>query len=817
MFFALLTTIVLLSYAPVNAQQEVEYQQEDFIADGRLITAVEVKGEVTVHQKMILNAFPYHIGDTFDPIKTRSAIRSLFALGYFENVRLYGKLAPDDSLILVIEVTEKKPLKDVVISGNTVLSDRDIFKKIPFKKITHVMKPELAQYVHKIKGLYHEKGYHDTSIETDLEEHDDGTVTAKFSVNEGAKTIVKRISFIGNHSISDKELRSTIITREDWLLSFMDKSGTYHPGKTEADKYKIEDLYQNAGFLNARVTEVKTNVDPATHYMHMTFIIDEGDRYYIGSIAAPGNDILSEEALLATLPARSGDTYSREKLMACVKRLESIWGDFGYVFAHISPSVQLNKETHTIDVVFHSEIGNTITLRKITIKGNNKTRDKVIRRALAVQEGAILTRRAMDYSKNNVTSLGYFDYNEGVNWKIIKQSADVADLDLVVKEAKTGHLGFQLSWGGSESSKASPVTGITGTAEFSDANLLGYGVQVNATVSWAKEDKNALLHIGYPWLFDKPIMGYIDIYHKRPSYNQLRHIVERSVYEIVNGGMLSLGYITPPWWQILNNVHIMGGVGVDSIQYEKRPVMQPLVSPLGTPPEIIAINNRSNIIYENLIAREFSPGEFFWLMVGAEQDMRNHPMHPSRGHKVKFSSRVALPSFNSNISFVWAELDAHWYTPLINERDLVLHLHGNFGVAQPLGNRNIPYGRLFHIGGDASVRGFGFGDISPSFQGDSLGAQKAFFVNTELIFPIHPNMTIKGLVFYDGGSGWDSPYIPTGHPDTFTNNSFDYRHAIGFGVRILQPMPIRIDWGFKIDPRKNESSHQVHFGTSFDW
>jgi outer membrane protein insertion porin family len=792
---------------------------DNLASTDQLISALSIIGAVTVNQKMILNALPYQVGDVFDFIKTRRAIHSLYALGYFENVRLYGKNNDDGSLTLIVDVTEKKRLKEVVIRGNSALSDRDIFKKIPFATISAIMEPELKQYAHKIKDMYHDKGYHDAIIGTSLEidEEDANKVTAVFTIDEGQKTVVKRISFVGNTFISDKELRATIITHEDWLLGFLDKSGTYHPGKTEADKFKIEELYQNCGFLNARVVEVKTDVNPETYHMHMTFVIDEGEQYYIGSVSAPGNDILSEEMLLANIPVRPGDIYSREKLTFSVKRLEALWGDQGYIFAHINPSVQLNKETRSIDVGFYSEIGNQIQLRKITVKGNKKTRDKVIRRALTVQEGNAITRRLMESSKNNISALGYFDPNEGVNWKIIKQSADTADLDLVVKEAKTGHAGFQLSWGGKEANIASPATGITMTAEYQEANLFGFGTRVNAALSWAKEDKSAQLHVAHPWLFDKPITGAFDLYHKRPSYNQLRHIQARSIYEMLTGGSLSLGYLTPPWIHVVNNMQIVGSVGVDSIKYQTKPVIEPFTT---NNPALQPLYARSNILYESLIAHEFSAGEFLWLLFAAEQDMRNHPVHTSRGHRLKFSGRAALPSFNRSISFFTAELEGHWYTPLIGERDLIFHLHGFFGVAEPISNHAIPYGKLFHIGGDSTVRGFAFGDISPKFNGDSIGAQKAFYINAELIFPINPSMTMKGVLFYDGGSGWDNPYIPKNHADEnplVVNNSFDYRHAVGFGIRILQPMPIRIDWGFKIDPRPGEQAHQVHFGTSFDW
>ncbi len=136
----------------------------------------------------------------------------------------------------------------------------------------------------------------------------------------------------------------------------------------------------------------------------------------------------------------------------------------------------------------------------------------------------------------------------------------------------------------------------------------------------------------------------------------------------------------------------------------------------------------------------------------------------------------------------------------------------------------VPFGELFHIGGQHSVRGFLFGQIGPKFQGDTIGAKKALFWNVELIFPITGDMTMKGTVFYDGGAGFDNPYVSNVSRANLTGNNFDYRHSVGIGLQLLKPMPIKIDWGFKIDPRKNkldpeksETGHEIHFGMTYDW
>lgn len=768
----------------------------------RRINAIIITGNTTSLSNTILHAIPYQEGELFDRNKSADAIKNIYKLGRFSNVRIYGKNIGTDKVDLHIKVTEKTRLKDVSFFGNKAVTDREIFKKIPFDDIHTISQGELKQYAQQIKNMYLEKGYHRARVDAELViNEEDGNAKAVFTIEENKQAVVKRIMFKGNESINDKELRSALITQEDWLLGFLTKAGSYHPEKTEADKYMLEQYYQNHGFMNARVTNVDIDTNPKTEHMTMTFTIDEGDYYTIGTVDVPGNDILPSDYLRAITPLSTGEPYARERLSGAIRQLERIWGDHGYIFAHINPSIQPNKETKTVDVTLYSDLGNQVSLRRITIKGNSKTRDKVIRRNLALQEGNIITKRLMERSKTNVASLGYFEPQDGVTWKIIRRTPDTADLDLIVKEAKTGHAGAQLSFGGKGLS--SPASGITMTLEYAETNLFGNGTHINFNASWSPNDKSAQLHIAQPWLFDKPITAALDAYHKRPSYNQLRLINERAVHEKITGGALTGGYITPPYLTLFSNVHLRSSFGVDSIRYER-----PALAIAGIP---------ERAVYQAILDKEFAQDDFAWISWGAEQDLRNHPMHTSRGHRLRFGSRVAIPTFNDKIGFFTADLDAHWYTPLIDERTLVFHLHGYMGYATPIGDHAIPFGSLYHIGGEASVRGFNYGDIGPKFLSDTIGGKKAFFMNAELIFPINPDMTMKGVLFYDGGAGWDNPYIPVIPVPEITGNSFDYRHSIGFGVRILNPMPIRIDWGFKIDPRDDESAHQVHFSTSYDW
>jgi outer membrane protein insertion porin family len=802
-----------LATPPQTPEASAPYDEQDNQHQGtqRRINTIVIHGNTSVSKDAIINLVPYKMGELFDARKTKKLISNLYySLKKFRSIKVMGELVEPHLVNLHIFVEEKMPLKELKTIGNKKVSDKEIAKKINLEEIKTIDPEELKIIANKVKEIYFEKGYHQTDIATEIVIDDNNCATGILTVQEGIAATVKQIHFIGNHTIPSKVLRSVAITKEDWLLGFLDKSGNYHPDRLEGDKHFIEQFYQNSGFLHARVINTIVDIDPETQNIILTFEIEEGNRYIIDKISAPGKDNVPEEYLLAMIPLRVGMYYSREAISNAIKRLEVIWGDYGYIFAHIEPSIQPNEDTKTVSISFFSELGDQVYLNKINIRGNNKTRDKIIRRKIVLDEGDLLTQQKMNYSKRNVASLGYFDPKEGVNWKIRRLNKEEADLDLIVKETKTGHFGAQIGFGGGASGDwQSPVSGMSVKVDLADTNLFGSGVHLNLSTTYSKDEQTALIHVAQPWLFDKPILGAFDVYHKRPIYDELRHV--KTVHQKLTGGSITIGAITQSRNYLFHDINLLLSSGVEDIKYSS-----PAIALLNNPVE--------QVQYQKILTKEFTPGTFAFVTAKMEQDTRNHPIHTMYGHKLKFSSKFAIPTFGNNIGFYKIELDASWFTPIIAEYDLILKLHGYFGIASPFNKRTVPFGDLFHIGGQLSVRGFLFGQIGPEFLGDTIGGSKAFFWNAELITPVTADMNMKAVIFYDGGAGFNNPYVTPADKPFVTGNNFDYRHSIGIGVRLLQPMPINIDWGFKIDPRKNklhpkrsESASEIHFGMSYDW
>lgn len=776
----------------------------DNINNKKIIKDIIVFGNTLISTDTILIKIPYRVGQVFDPYLTNQLIRNIYSLKYFDSIELKVEDLADNYVNLIIILKEKKKVEEFIYEGNNNLTVDEIEKKYKFSEIPAINQEEANLLAEKIKKLYREKNFNNVNINTTLELTKNNTLLVKFDIQEGNKAIIKKVIFQGNNAFTGKKLRSLIFTREDWLLGALDRSGSYDPELLEKDKQIIEYFYQSNGYFKARVKDVKIDLDSKTNCIDLTFTIDEGDLYRIRNIDLDTFNQIPKEDLLAQLPIRPGQIYSKDLLRQSMEVLRTIWGQQGYAYADINYMQVPDLQEKVIDISFQTDLGNQMFVDRINIVGNCKTRDYVIRRALVIQEGELLTKQAMDISKARVEALGFFDPHDGVNWQINKIGENLAELNLIVKEIRTGKLYGQLGFGGADDK--SPLTGLKVTAGVSDRNFLGTGVRYTFNASFSQEDRGVLFNIYQPYLFNKPIGAGFDAYMRKSLYDQFQNVANIPV-ENVTGliGNISFSPMHMP------NLMTIFNAGAEDIHYNNKVIV-----------EVPGQSQKEKELFQSIVNRRFEDGMVSWVGLMTGQDLRNHPTYPSRGYNWSFTGKFCYPIPSSNFSFYKIDFDATWLTPLIGDSDLIFLLHGHFGVAKPFAGKNIPYRELYHVGGPATVRGYFYGQIGPQIFGDSIGAQKAFWVNAELIFSATKDQALRGVLFYDGGAGWDTPsgvkFQELGIQNILRNNRFNYRHSIGFGIRLASP-PIRIDWGFKLDRNKrlNEPASEVHFSMAQDF
>lgn len=758
-----------------------------------------------VTDEAILSSIPYRQGEQFDIKKTSAAIKNLFELeepiSYFQDVKILGEYPNDDEMVLHIVTYEKPELESITYEGNKKLSCDDIEEKLHLSDIHAIDERDKETIAMQLKQLYRDKNYHLAHVEVELEQKPNNKVAMLVKINEDQKSLIKRVRFTGNKNIDSKKLRGVIFTREDWPFSFFDKAGSYKKEMLENDKHILENQYKTQGYLTAKVNSVDVKMDPETKQYDVMFNITEGDQYTVKSVKAEGNSLCSEEIILAGIPTKEGQVYSSKDIKDSIEAMRLLWGKYGYAFADIEPIIIPNEKEKTVTVDFQSELGEKVYINRINIFGNNKTKDKVIRRKVTLKEGCLLSTPEMENSKNRVESLSYFDPRDGVVWKINRIDNKWADLDLILKEVKTGKAGIDFTTGGAPGSLQSNSSSFRFGGYITDANWMGSGVALSTSAHWSKQEWDLNFNIADNWFLEKPIFSDIDINIVKSDYtDQIKNAgdFEQRVVSAYYG----LGFVAPPSAWVVNDISFVWRVGIEQITQTK-------------PPTVDNITAEGASTMQVLLDRMFQPGKVVTFEQKIARDLRNSNIHPSNGFQWILGYKLGHGIQESKFGYAKMEFEASYYTPIIAPRKLVLALHGFVGVIGKTGkDKTIPYRELFHIGGQASVRGFDYGQIGPTYMGDSIGGKKAFFWNAELVFPLSQDFSMKGALFYDGGAGWDTPNlsaIPQNLQDKFLrNNKFEYRHAIGIGLRLLKPQPMKIDWAFKLDKKKGEKTSELH-------
>ena len=430
----------------------------------------------------------------------------------------------------------------------------------------------------------------------------------------------------------------------------------------------------------------------------------------------------------------------------------------------------------------------------------------------------------MEVSKACVGLLGFFEPKTGVNWKTTRIDNTYADLDLVLKEVKTGHFNTNISFGGTPGKSSTPTTGLSANISFGDRNFLGSGIAIATSTDISKRFKSFQGSITNPWLFDKPIRGSLSGYVTSSEYEDQITIAENPPIQKTVGGVIGAGYVA----KALGGVMIDGKVQIENITFTS---------------DIVAarrLQQNDRYIAQILLDKNFQQGSQISLVATLGQDKRNGIAFPTNGHQWNWINQWSFPGWKqkddescpkktnplskcTSFNYIRSELDVSWYTPLIGEHDLVLCLHGNMGIVHPFAGKDVPWKNLFHIGGPQTIRGYLWGQVGPMWKDDSIGATKGFFVNAELIFPISADLGTRGVIFYDGGAGWDTPYLcefieaarvrGLSFEKDLSNNNFFYRHCVGIGVRMKSPSPIKVDFGIKLNPSKKYRKNltELHF------
>ncbi len=728
------------------------------IFNKKIITKIVVTGNKRIESDAILGIITLKPGDIFNINAVNANLKKIYKMGYFEDIKVESKQT-DKGMEIDFIVKEKPTVRRIRFTGNRVFDDKDLkdVVKTDTGSILNIFK--LNEDVERIRKLYTDKNYHNCVINYQIERLKHNQADVKFTIKEGKKLKVRKISFEGNKHFSDKQLRKVMKTEEKGFFSWITSSGDLDKTVLDQDVFRIEAYYKDHGFVDARIS------DPEITYkkkgIYIKFKVNEGKQYKIGKIGFTGDLLISKGKMLKITKLKPGSVFSRDGLRKAVLALTDIYADKGFANAEVLPSIKRDNKNRIIDIVFNIKKGSPVYFNRIMITGNTKTRDKVIRRQLRVYEKELYTKTGIQRSVNNLRRLDYFD---DIKVKTLKTgNENEINLDINVKEKSTGAFSFGGGYSGED--------GAFAMASISQKNLFGRGQTLTLQAQLSSVSNKYILSFTEPWLFDIPLSAGFDIYNWDYEYDyynkKSKGIAIRTGYMLSDYTFVGLKY----------NFDDFKISDVDETRTDV------------TPGKYVTSSLTASIRY----------------------DSRNAIFNPTHGFHNSASIEYAGNPLGGEIEFTKYIAEAGWYHPLFWK--FTGFIHGKLGYLDDRTKKSIDidYER-FYLGGIDSLRGFKWQDIDASEPGSAvqIGGDKLVQFNAELIFPIVAKLKLIGVGFYDSGDVYrDDENIDLG--DLYS----DY----GLGLRWYSPMgPIRIAYGIILNGHQYKSGTgrwEFSMGASF--
>lgn len=787
--FAILSCLsIAASVASVPARAQL-LSDAPAAEDDSKIVEIRVEGNRRVESAAIARALKQKVGDFFDGARTSDDLRALWALKYFNDIQLLVQRLPT-GIAYVVRVTEKPSIRSVVLKGNDELSKDDLKDTVDIKAFTILDVAAAKRNEKKILDKYVEKGFFLAEVKHEVKPvGDDGKeVDLVFNISEHAKVMVKDIIFLGANKVPADELKPFMQTQEGGYLSFLTSTGTYREEMFQRDLQIIQMAYFDRGFINVRIDKPVVTLSPDKKFITITIRVEEGDTFNVGKLDFSGDLLVSKELLHRLMTSKENAVFNRSLLAKDIQAITDIYYDEGHAYANITPVTAVNAEERTIDLTFDVQKGPKVYIERIDIVGNNKTRDKVIRRMLRVYEGELFSGTGMKRSKELATALGFFETVE-VTHKPGSDGEHVV-VQVEVKEKSTGT--FQVGLGFSN------VESFIFTAQIAQQNFLGWGQSVSASAQISALRQFFQLSYFDPHFLDSDFLFSIDAYRTQLDYFGF----VRDAW----GGTIGAGYYLLRDEMNLNLAYTFESVNVTS----------------GT----------------QQLAGQFRSGTTSSLRLSWTWDKRNNRLFPTSGW-LSFASVETAPFFMNalptaqqyNFNRYTAYQRVYFPLPLGS----VFKMNAQIGYLQEHYpndvNRRLPISEMYYMGGINTIRGYPLRQVAPSQQVlsvssvDSLagtlkvGGDKQFVFNAELEIPIIEKIGIRGVVFFDAGNAFDrNVMFFQNDPNAYKATPLGLLYSVGFGIRWFSPIgPLRFEWGIPLTRRPGDQPIQFEFniGNSF--
>ena len=756
------------------------------VASAAVVSSITVRGNQRVDSETIRNNVGIRPGQNFSNSDVDEAVKRLFATGLFSDVRIN-----QSGSSLVVEVEEYAVVNQVLFQGNKKQKDADLARAVQLKPRGSFSQAQLEADADAIRSVYSRIGRDDATVTTQIMDLGGNRVNVVFLINEGDRTKIAAINFVGNNAFGDRRLSDVISTKRSSVLSFLFRDDVYDEDRLRADEETLRRFYYDRGYADFRVISSSADLDETENRYTISFTVDEGERYNFGDVTVESSiEGVDTNSLNSAIKTRSGDVYSAKKVEDTIIGLTEQVAGRGYAFAQVSPRGDRNFETRTISVVYTIDQGPRTYVERIEIRGNLRTRDYVIRREFDVSEGDAFNQVLIQRAKRRLEALDYFT---SVNIATAPGSEpDQVVLVVDVVEKSTGEFSI-----GAGYSTGSQLGGVSVEGSISERNFLGRGQFIRISAGGGKNSRDYALSFTEPYFLGRRIAAGFDIYRQTRVFDN---------YETkLTGGTIRFGL------PITQDLSTTFAYNLTKEEYDLTPACDgAVIDNIPQLPCVVAPSILQGIATSPWIKSSVSAS----LVYNTIDDIKN----PHAGIYATFTSEFA--GIGGDASFVKFTGRASYYKTLSEEQDIVGLVVLGGGHVEALSTPLRVFDQFQST--DRIIRGFAYNGIGPvdtlgtPGTGDDyhLGGTTYFHATAEAQFPmpaLPPSLGIKGAVFADAATLYGTQLTGVSVQST----GMAWRASVGVGLIWASPFgPIRLDYAVPVLKEPTDDVQNFNFGIS---
>jgi outer membrane protein insertion porin family len=658
-----------------------------------VVRDIRVEGIQRIEAGTVFSYLPVKVGDTLTDEKAAGAIRSLFATGFFRDVRLEVQ-----GNVLIVTLEERPAIASIDFVGMKEFEKDKVkqgLRDVGFQEGRIFDRALLDQAEQELKRQYLTRGLYGVEITTTVTPLERNRVAINFNLNEGDVAKIKRINIVGNRAFSEKELLAVLQLRTPGLFTWFSKNDQYSRQKLQADLESLRSFYLNAGYLEFNIDSTQVSITPDRRDIYITINITEGEKYEVADVKLGGDLLVPEAELRSLITIKPGETFSREKLTDSTKAITDRLGREGYAFANVNANPDIDKEKRKVSFTFLIDPGRRVYVRRINVVGNTRTRDEVVRREMRQLEGSFFDSQKLQLSKQRIDKTGFFSEVE-VETPAVPGTTDQVDVTVRVKEKPTGAVLLGVGF--------SNIDKFIVQASVQQTNFFGTGNTVGVQVASGSVNKVASLSFTDPYYTIDGVSRGFDLYRRD-----------------VNATSLGIGnYKTST---------IGGGVrfGVPFTEYDT------LFFGLGTEDVRLTLATDSPLRYLEF-ANQF--GTTYLALIstaGWAHDTRDSFIWPTKGQVQR--ANLELGTAPGDLEYWKYSYTHQYFNPF--SRNLTFVLSGELDFADGYGGKPLPFFKNYYSGGIGSVRGYRTASLGPrDIDGSFLGGNRKINLSTELLFPV---------------------------------------------------------------------------------